>query len=150
MDHIETKIRDLVETLLTDDEIKLVDVVLRGQKGTRVLNIYADTVSGIRMDQIARLTRGVNDLLDVHDVVPGKYRLEISSPGVDRPLKALWEFQKNIGRKLKVVYDIDEEVQETVGSLLSTTSDEIVIKEKKESVHIPIASIRTAKVQLKW
>ena len=150
MDQTLAKIKALIEPVMAEQGIFRVDVELRGQRGSRFLGVYADTVSGITMAEITRLTREINDLLDMHDLIEGKYLLEVSSPGVNRPLKQLWEFQKNIGRMLRVVYKIDDEELEAVGMLVSADEASLVLKVKKDEVRIPLTSIVTARVQLKW
>ena len=115
-----------------------------------MLNIYADTFQGITLDEITKLTREINDLLDIHDVIDGAYRLTVSSPGIDRPLQNPWEFQKNIGRNLRVVFEENSEEHETIGKLTSVEENQIVLKSKKEEISIPINAISRAKVHLKW
>lgn len=147
------KIRELIESLLTGDDVRLVDVELRGQKGSQVLKVFADTMEGITMAQVTRLTREISDALDMQDIIQGKYRLEVSSPGATRPLKQLWEFEKNVGRNLKVVYEIDSEVDQFIGELREVDEENILlrdIKNKKNEMQIPLISIKTAQIQLKW
>lgn len=153
MNVTQEKIRELIETLLTDDDVRLVDVELRGQKGSQVLRVFADTMEGITMAQVTRLTREISDALDMQDIIQGKYRLEVSSPGATRPLKQLWEFEKNVGRNLKVVYEIDSEVDQFIGELREVDEENILlrdIKNKKNEMQIPLIAIKTAQIQLKW
>lgn len=150
-----TRIRELVEPLFAggvfDEPVYLVDLQVRGQQGSKVVSVLADTEAGISLGEITRLTREINDLLDVHDVIAGKYRLEVSSPGVSRSLTDTWEFRKNISRNLRVVYEEENTEQtEIIGKLLSVDEAEIVLQLKKESLAIPRETIRKAFVQLKW
>lgn len=150
MDQILAKIKALIEPVMAEQGIFLVDLQLRGQQGSRFLGVYADTLSGITMAEITRLTREINDLLDMHDLIEGKYLLEVSSPGVDRPLKQPWEFRKNIGRMLRVIYKIDDEQMEAVGKLVAVDEASLVLEVKKDEVQIFLASIVSARVQLRW
>ncbi len=144
------KIREIIEPLFDEEFLHLIDLELRGTPGSQVLSVYADTEQGITMEEITRLTRDINDLLDMHDVIEGKYRLEVSSPGINHPLKQLWEFRKNIGRKLRVVYEESGEQNEIRGTLESAEESGVVLMREKEEVTIPMQSIINAKVEPKW
>jgi ribosome maturation factor RimP len=86
----------------------------------------------------------------MHDVIRGSYRLDVSSPGIDRPLQALWEFEKNIGRNLRVIFEENNEQKEASGTLTLVNEDGISLKIKKEEIKIPMVSIIKAQVKLKW
>lgn len=147
---IENKVRELIRPLLEMEQVHLVDLEVRGKSGSRVVNIYADTDQGITLAEITRLTREINDLLDMHDVIPGFYRLNVSSPGVDRPLRALWEFRKNLGRELRVSFRENEQEKELTGKLLAAEAEYLLLQVNDEELRIPIASLIKARVQLKW
>jgi len=150
MDSLVQKIREMIQPILDENGFYLVDIVLRGQHGSRVLSVYADTKTGIMLDQIAFLTREINDILDSQDMIEGAYRLDVSSPGVDHDLHALWEFEKNIGRNLRVNYEIDAEPLSVTGQLVSVENNQLLIKDKKEKIVIPMNAISKARVHLKW
>ena len=150
MDPLISRIKDLIEPLFDGSETHLVDLELRGSDGSRVLNVFADTNRGISMAEITHLTREINDLLDIYDVIPGGYRLEVSSPGIKRSLEHTWEYQKNISRNLKVIVEEDAEQREMTGQLIAVEDDFITLKVKKETVQISRPSIRKAHVQFKW
>lgn len=150
MDETTEKIRELILPLFEGEHLHLVDLEVRGKSGSQVISVYADTKEGITLDEITRLTREINDLLDMHDVIQGAYRLDVSSPGVDRPLKALWEFEKNIGRDLRVIFEDNGEESEASGKLSSVDETGVLLKVKNKDVAIPMASIKKAQVKLKW
>ncbi|RMF56506.1 MAG: ribosome maturation factor RimP [Calditrichaeota bacterium] len=151
MEELISEIRRLIQPLFDEEYFHLVDIVIHGTPGNQVLKIYADTETGITLEELTRLTREINDILDVHDVIPGRYRMEVSSPGVNRFLQYTWEFRKNLGRELRVIYQPGEEEREEVrGILKSVTEDEIVIQQKKQEINIPRSTILKARVQLKW
>jgi len=150
MDETTEKVKELILPLFEGEHLHLVDLEVRGKSGSKVISVYADTKDGITLDEITRLTREINDLLDMHDVIRGAYRLDVSSPGVDRPLKALWEFEKNIGRDLRVIFEDNGEEREASGKLSSVDETRILLKVKDKDVAIPMASIKKAQVKLKW
>ena len=85
------RVRELIEPLVTSQGGEVVDV----EHGPGLLRIYLDLVGGgIDLETITRYSEQISDLLDVHDPVPGRYTLEVSSPGLERPLKTPAQFQR--------------------------------------------------------
>ncbi|GAB4335884.1 MAG: ribosome maturation factor RimP [Calditrichia bacterium] len=151
MSEIEKRIKELIQPVFDDHQAFLMDISLRGSGNQQVLTIVADTLSGITLDQITAISREVEDILDMHDPIKGRYRLEISSPGLSWPLKEDWQFERNIGRKLRVIYQKEPDKEyEVKGDLLAYDSENIKIKTKKEELTIPRMKILKATVQLKW
>jgi len=144
------KIRELISPVFERMNIHLVDLELRRQVNSLVLSVYADTDSGISLKQITDLTREIEDILDLENPIPGKYRLDVSSPGVDRPLKEIWQFRKNINRKLQVDYQFEGGHKEVIGELTGVNEKEITIKNKNKETKIPFETIKKAVVKIKW
>jgi ribosome maturation factor RimP len=92
------RVRELVEPVVADLGIELVDVELTG--GT--LRVTVDRQGGLDLDVIATATRAVSRLLDEHDPVPGRYTLEVSSPGLERRLRTPDHFVRAIGAEVTV------------------------------------------------
>ena len=93
------KIKGLIKPLFDQKGIYLVEIELRGHINNQVLSVYADTETGITMQQITEISREISDILDIEDLIKGKYRLNISSPGIDRPLTEPWQYRRNIEKK---------------------------------------------------
>ncbi len=96
------EIERLIEPVLAEMGIDLVDMEYRSGQGRRVLRIYADRPTGINLDDCAMVSREIGNLLDVKDLLPQHYVLEVSSPGLNRPLKREKDFLRAIGQKIKV------------------------------------------------
>ena len=96
------EIERLVEPVLAEMGIELVDMEYRSTQGRRVLRIYADRPTGINLDDCAMVSREIGNLLDVKDLLQQHYVLEVSSPGLNRPLKREKDFLQAIGQKVKV------------------------------------------------
>lgn len=104
-DTVDSVIKDvtlLVEPVLDEMGFELVDVQYVSEHGKMVLRIYADRDGGITLDECALLSREIGDLLDVKDIVQYEYVLEVSSPGLSRPLKREKDFLSAVGRKVKI------------------------------------------------
>ena len=88
---VQDRVRELIEPLVTSQGGEVVDV----EHGPGLLRIYLDLVGGgIDLETITRFSEQISDLLDVHDPVPGRYTLEVSSPGLERPLKTPAQYQR--------------------------------------------------------
>lgn len=95
-------IESLVEPLLTQQGFELVEVQVRQQKGRSLIRLYADSAVGISLEDCQRLSFEIGQVLDAEDVMPGTYVLEVSSPGLDRPLRTLRDFQRQCNRLVTV------------------------------------------------
>jgi len=92
----------LVEGILDDMGFELVDVEFVPNQGRWVLRLFIDKEGGVTIDDCARVSRELGDLIDVKDVIAHPYVLEISSPGLDRPLKKEKDILKAMNRKIKL------------------------------------------------
>lgn len=96
------KVTESVTPVLDEMGFELVDIEYLSQSGRWVLRIYADKEGGITLDECARVSREVGNLLDVKDIIPNEYVLEVSSPGLNRPLKKEKDFERAIGKNVKI------------------------------------------------
>lgn len=155
---VEEKIRKLLEEKLQDEDFLdcfIIDVALKGKK----LEIFVDSDSGITFDKCRILSRHLEEHIDAHGWLGEKYTIEVSSPGITRPLKLPRQFKKNIGRTLDVKYG---ETDRQKGELKEADDEKIVIeyfeitrikkKKIKEAVllTIPYENIRRAKVKISF
>ena len=101
--HIVAKrVADLVEPILDEMGFELVDVEYLSNYGKWVLRLYIDKETGVTIDDCVRVSREIGDIIDVKGVVTHEYTLEVSSPGIDRPLRKEKDFVGAVGKKVKV------------------------------------------------
>ncbi len=131
-------------------QLRLVDVQVQGSISKPIFNIFADSENGITLGQCTDLARQIQDELDMDTAIARDYRLNVSSPGLDRPLSQDWEFQKNIGNNLKIQFKDEETSKEAAGKLVSWDKDNIEIEINGETKQIPREHIIKAKVKLQW
>ena len=120
-------IEDYIQTLLADSEdVFLVELkVLPGNN----IKVFLDADNGITIEKCIKVNRGLYKLIEENDLFPNNdFSLEVSSPGVEEPLKLNRQYKKNIGRTLEVTMN-DE--TKTEGKLISANEEEIVIEEAK-------------------
>lgn len=153
-DDIATRISAVVGPVLDEQDVELVEVEVRGARGSRVVAIVGDKDEGLDLDLIADLSRTIGDKLDEDDLIDGKYTLEVSSPGVDRPLRSERSFRRNVGRDVRVVRNreaIDRgEKGKLTGTLESVDDDGLTLKVGKDTVVVPFGDVDHGKVVLPW
>ncbi len=140
------RVTELVQPLLASRQVDLVELTCRNA-GPRVLvRILADTARGIQMDELSHLNHAIGALLEEHDLIPSAYTLEVSSPGLDRPLKAPLDYERVIGRRIKVSTNTPVNSKwEYAGELLNANEEAIVLKlDNGEKLQIPLSAINRA------
>ena len=95
-------IRKLAEPVLEAEGMELIDVECIKMKSRWLVRIYLDKEGGVTLDDCTEASNQMGDILDVHDVPPGAYTLEVSSPGLDRPLVRDKDFMKYKGCKVDI------------------------------------------------
>ena len=148
---IADRVRALTEEVIAGTSYFLVDVQVRGHKGTRVVEVYIDSKEDFGHDDLAVVSKEVGFLLDVEDVVDGSYKLELSSPGIKRPLKMPQQYQKNVGRTLRVRYRENGNEEIVVGDLMGADDNEVELElSSGERLQLPYQSITQARIELPW
>ena len=124
---VKQRIEQLLEPLLENDKFFIVDIKVSLSKIHSKVTILLDSDEGIKIDECTAISRQLGT--DIDEMMPEKYTLEVSSPGVDFPLKSERMYRKNIGRSLKIVYKDGSEIK---GCLESVESEQITIIEDKK------------------
>ena len=148
LDTLTTKL----EALLEGSTLFLVEIKI---KPTNNIKVFVDGDTGVTIDAVSKLNRALYRQLEEEETFPnGDFSLEVSSAGIDEPLKFIRQYKKNIGRKVEVTLNDAELPLE--GELKVVTEEEITIeevigkkKEKKETV-IPFSNIKKTVVQISF
>ena len=152
-----TQIETLVLPILDDLGYELVDLQLQQDGKQLALRIFVDKPAGITLDDCVEVSREVSAILEVEDPIRSTYRLEVSSPGLDRPLKKAADFERFVGKKarLKSKNLIDPDQRGTtrktfVGTLLGFEDDNVRLEltDKQGGViAIPLADLDKANLE---
>ena len=143
----------LVEEVLAGTPHFLVELDVRGAVGSQAVDIFIDSDEALGVNTLADLNREIGFLLDTEAVMLGRYRLTVSSPGVDKPLKLPRQYRKNIGRKINVHHrkPEGEGYTETLGELADADEEAVEVTAASGTRRrIPYTDILWAKVQLPW
>ena len=95
-----------------------------GLKGRKLLRVYVDGPNGVTLDACASISRQIGAVLEVEDPIRGAYYLEVSSPGLERPLFTLAHYQRFIGRRIKVRLRMAEEARRNFAGVLTAVEGE--------------------------
>ena len=139
------KVSALIEPILDEMEIELVDIEYLSEQGRWILRIYVDKQGGITLDDCARVSLEIGDLIDVKDIFSHGYVLEVSSPGLNRRLKKKKDFVRAVGKniKIKMVAPIAGR-RNFEGNLKSFQDGVLRLTLKDESVLLPYRDIEKA------
>ena len=119
------------EVLEERSDLFLVDFVISGKSGNTKLTVEIDGDDGLPIEDVALVSRKMGTFLEEADVFQEKYTLEVTSPGLDKPLRSLRQYKKNVGRTLRTLTNDGEEI---VGKLEEVREDRVVLEigEKKQ------------------
>ena len=143
---LEALIRPLVESQGGD----LVDLQYgMPKRGRGILRLFVDRTGGITIEELAQINRIVGGLLEVHDVIPGSYTLEVSSPGLTRALKKPEDYQRYVGRLVRVTTRSPWEGRQVhCGILQGLEDDQVCLKEGESVLRIPWSEIARARLDI--
>jgi len=151
---LQEQVRAIVDDVLAQQpSYFLVELEVRGAPGSQVVDVFVDGDDDIGLDDLAQISRDISFALDVEDPFPNKFNLNVSTPGVERPLRMLRQYRKNIGRTLQVHYrkPSGSGNSEVTGELTNVEEDSIAITQEGQApVTIALDAIHWAKVRLPW
>jgi ribosome maturation factor RimP len=154
------KVTNLIAPALKSRELELVDIEYKREGRGNVLRIFIDKEGGVTLDDCTDLSREVDVLLEVEDLIPSAYCLEVSSPGLDRPLKKSSDYVRFAGRlaKIKTRDKLDPdgrgyERKTFVGKLLGLEGSSILLEQtdkKGGTIALPLDEIDKANLEIEF
>ena len=145
------RIRTLAEPILRDVGIELVEIQYRREGSGWVLRLYIDKEGGITLEDCTHVSHEVSRHLDVEDFIYAPYTLEVSSPGLNRPLKTEKDFLKYRNHRIKVVIcDPIEKRRQFKGKLLGFFENQIEMEVEEGIVTIPLSNVVKAHVEIEF
>jgi len=144
------KIEKLLVPILAAQNAELVEMQINGRIGNQTIKVFIDCEEGTTLEKCTKISREFSDRLDIEDIIPGKYRIEVSSPGLDRPLRRLQDFSRNLNREVDIVYEDVMQHKSFHGKIVEVSNEAVQLKGKKEFMTIPISKIKNGKLRLPW
>ena len=148
---LEETLRELALPLAEARNIFLVGITIgRGQK-RKIVQIFVDTDSGISIGECSAFSRTLAEIIEERNLIEDPYELEVSSPGLERPLVLIRQYIKNIGRPMKIRYTDGDEVKNVAGKLEAVSEKNIVLLlGESDRITVEFEKIVEATVQLPW
>ena len=141
---LESDIKNLVESI----GLKFYDAVVVSENDETIFRISVTSPGGVTLDKCVETTHLISPLLDVTPPVSGAYRLEVSSPGIERKLKTLEHFKNSVGEKVALTTSQKDKYR---GELLRVEGDTIVIDDElMGETALSFADVNKAKTYFEW
>jgi ribosome maturation factor RimP len=138
-------VQNLIEPVISALGYELVGVEYLSQGRRSLLRIYIDHTDGINVHDCERVSHQVNGVLDVEDVIRGQYTLEVSSPGLDRPLFTKEQFQRYIGSEVNIRLSIAQQGRKKFKGILRGIDDtNVFLNVDEEEISLPFNAIEKA------
>lgn len=149
---LEERLASMAAPIIEAAGVELVEVEVRGSRGSRVVRVVADA-EDLDIDRIAALSGDLGAALDERDLIDGSYTLEVSSPGLDRTLQSPRDFAHSVGEEVRVLRNQarpDGAPGEVVGVVREVTDDAVVLEVSGEQLRLRPEEIEHGKVVLPW
>ncbi len=150
-----TKIVELVEEIITpcvqESGLELVDVEFVREGGSWYLRIYIDKPGGIDLEDCGQLSQKIDRLLDEKDPILQSYHLEVSSPGIERPLKKLSDYERFTGELAVITTFVPFDGKKKItGRIMAAHGDDIVIDSDGKELSIPFRQVASARLKVEF
>ncbi|MBL8240894.1 MAG: ribosome maturation factor RimP [Bryobacterales bacterium] len=147
------KIWEIADRVAREANVEVVDIEFLGGGKHRVLRIYIDKDPSVTLSECQNVSQGVEAVLDSEDIIPGgEYTLEVSSPGVERKLTRPRDFEKSVGKKVKIV--LREPIADSttwIGTLQAFAEDVLTVEQANgAAARIPLEKVKKANLKFEW
>ncbi|HMT09221.1 MAG TPA: ribosome maturation factor RimP [Pyrinomonadaceae bacterium] len=144
------RIRELAAKVAKSNKFELVHVEIAGTKRDAVVRIFIDKTDGITLDDCSSVSGEIGELLDAEDLIPGRYVLEVSSPGIERELYSIGDMKRFAGRLIKAKMRNAYNGQKTfVGEMTSVDGDEFTMDDRTiGKVTLPFRDVQKANLKI--
>jgi ribosome maturation factor RimP len=154
---VSARVEELAQPLLAAHGLELVELEFKKEGRDMVLRLFIDRESGVNLDDCAAVSRELSEIMDVEDLIPGHYSLEVSSPGLNRPLKKPADYGRYKGKLVKVRTfellpdDAGSKRKTFLGELLGLENDIIRIRlTEGQTAAIPLDKVAKANLEFEF
>jgi ribosome maturation factor RimP len=128
----------------------LIDIVFRGDQRKRIIEVFVDGEKNVSADNLAEISRGINKIILEQDLIKEPYRLDVSTPGVERPLKHLKQFPKHVNRNFELTFKTND-IEKTIKTkLIGVEGDQLTFNYEKNNLIVEFKNITKAKVLISF
>ncbi len=139
------QINDYIKDPLELEGFEIIELKLSRYKNSHRVQIYVDSESGVSLDDCSRLSRVIGSIIEENNIIDARYILEVSSPGLDRPLTTSRDFSRRIGEKIQVFFD-DAESVPVQGELISADEGSIELQVDEGKKKFDLVKVKKGKI----
>lgn len=144
-------IEELSAPIIEEMGLELVDIEYVKEGGRQILRVYIDKPGGVTHNDCEDVSKKLDILLDEKDPIPQSYYLEVSSPGIERPLKKLKDFQRFTGYTIRITSFVALDGRKKfVGKLAGIEENNLIIEEKGKTFSIPLNHVASARLHAEF
>jgi ribosome maturation factor RimP len=142
------KIEDIITPIVVEESCELLDITIIKQAGQQIVRVFIDKPKGVLMEDCVRVSRAIGHILEVEDPIEGRYNLEVSSPGLNRPLRTKEHFIHVVGKKVDVqtTEKIDGRKRYR-GVLTNIDGDNLIIQIDNINFSVPLNKLAKAHLE---
>ncbi len=144
----EQSILSALEPVAQLNNVEIVTIEVTGSKKAPTIRVYIDTENGVGFDELSAAQTWISECVEALDPFPGAYTLEVSSPGIDRPLRTPEHFSRCVGQEavVKTTSAIDGRSQFS-GTITSATEQLVILENQSRRIEIPFDHIKRAHIK---
>ncbi|PIP67788.1 MAG: ribosome maturation factor RimP [Candidatus Omnitrophica bacterium CG_4_9_14_0_2_um_filter_42_8] len=146
------KIKEVIEPVIQEEKAELVEIIFRKEGGRQVLKLLVDKDNGIQMADCVSLNEKIGQALDQADIIQESYVIEVDSPGIDRPFKTKRDYERALGRLVRVtLVERIADKKEYIARLEEVSDAGVKIDVKKKGIiEIPFEKIVRAREEIEF
>lgn len=160
---MESEITDITESYLANSAYRLVDLAIKGEKKNRIVELFLDSADQVSLDDLAKISRDLNEIFSGKEINSYISKLVVSSPGVDKPFKYHWQLKKHIGRTLDILKNDGTMIEAVLNNVddngvltlmkeikKSKKKDKKLSSEENKEVKIKFTDVKESLVKIKF
>ncbi|HNU53998.1 MAG TPA: ribosome maturation factor RimP [Candidatus Syntrophosphaera sp.] len=145
MEYYRPQVEEIARRICLEQHLALYDLDEKMSGKGRIITVYLTKIGGVTLDECARFSRALGAELEEFDLIPDRYFLEVSSPGLERPLKLKSHWVSAINEKVAVQWTEGEQKRSALGTLVEVNQDNVVLDDRGSRVEIELKAISRAK-----
>jgi ribosome maturation factor RimP len=142
-----SNLHDDIKAICESAGVALYDIETAREFDEDIFRVYIISKDGISVDKCTEVSRLLSPLLDVHPPMHGEYRLEVSSPGIERALKKPEHYIHSVGQKIRVT---TKEGDKLIGELLEANENEFILKTDGEEIVFEYPQVKKTRTYFEW